>query len=304
MCSDSAYTKFGSKVRVAEAAERTWGRIGWAQLRSLGIAEGTIAQWVKEGYLHQELPRVYSVGHRSGPVEADLAAALLYAGPGAMLSHKTAAWWWKLTSHHPQVIDVSTPRQCRSLPGVTVHGRRSLDRAWHNGLTVTNVPQTLLDYASQMPFEDVRYVLAEADYHRVLDLEAVGAICGRGRPGATALRSAVKVHWPDLARTRSRLERAFLFLIESAGLPRPQVNVRVCGLRVDCYWPEHKLAVELDGGKGHSTTRQVGRDHGRDLKLRSKGILVRRYAEAQVYRQGEAVLADVRAALDQIATLV
>jgi hypothetical protein len=45
---------------------------------------------------------------------------------------------------------------------VKVHGRRALNRLWHNGLTVTTVPQTLVDYASQKPFEDVRYVLAEA----------------------------------------------------------------------------------------------------------------------------------------------
>jgi very-short-patch-repair endonuclease len=152
-----------------------------------------------------------------------------------------------------------------------------------------------------MPFEDVRYVLAEADYHRVLDMDAVRAIAGRGKPGSGRLRRAVEIHWPDLARTRSRLERTFLFLIEAGGLPRPQVNVKVCGFTVDCFWPEHRVAVELDGGKGHGTQRQVSRDHGRDLTLREHGIVVRRYAELQVYTQGHAVLADLRRA---IATLV
>src|SRR5581483_12034392 len=75
---DFAYTKSGAKVRVAAVAEPTWGRIHWTQLRRLGIAEGTIGQWVREGYLFPELPRVYSIGHRSGPIEADLAEALLY----------------------------------------------------------------------------------------------------------------------------------------------------------------------------------------------------------------------------------
>jgi very-short-patch-repair endonuclease len=218
-----------------------------------------------------------------------------------MLSHQTAAWWWKLTSRQPNVTAVSTPRQCRSLPTVKVHGRRHLDRNWHNGLTVTTVPQTLLDYASQMPFEDVRYVLAEADYHRLIKLDQAEAITGRGKPGAAALRRALAVHWPDLARTRSTLERKFLFLVEAAGLPRPKVNVRLCGFRVDCFWPEQRVAVELDGGKGHSTERQVARDHGRDLRLRQERIVVRRYAAVQVYRLGDAVLADLRYAL---ATLV
>jgi very-short-patch-repair endonuclease len=218
-----------------------------------------------------------------------------------MLSHQTAAWWWNLTDRRSAEIHVSTPRRCRSLPGLRIHGRRDIPRDWHNALTVTTIPQTLLDYASQMPFEDVRYVLAEADYHRRVDLDAIRKIAGRGKPGSVALHRALQIHWPDLARTRSRLERAFLFLVDAAGLPRPQVNVRMFGLTVDCYWPGQRVAVELDGGKGHSTERQVARDHGRDLRLRQEGITVRRYAEDQVYNQGNAVLADLCIAL---ATLV
>jgi hypothetical protein len=34
--------------------------------------------------------RDWNVGHRAPSVEADLWAAVLYAGPGAMLSHATA----------------------------------------------------------------------------------------------------------------------------------------------------------------------------------------------------------------------
>jgi very-short-patch-repair endonuclease len=287
-------SKLSAKVRVAALAEDTWGRLSWAQLRDCGIAEATISHWTANGYLYEEHPRVYAVGHRTGPVEADLAAALLYAGPGAMLSHQTAAWWWGLTDRRPNVIHVSTPKRCRSHRAVTVHGRRSLLRDWHNGLTVTTVPQTLLDYAAVMPFEDVRYVLAEADYRRVLDLDAARAVTGRGKPGSTQLARALKVHWPDLARTDSPAEREFLYLVEAGGLPRPQVNVRLCGFKVDCYWPQFRVAVEIDGGQGHGTERQVARDHGRDLKLRSVGIVVRRYSRAQVRQDGELVLADLR----------
>ena len=285
-----------AKVRVAAAAEPTWGRIHWSQLRALCIAETTISAWATDGYLHQVYPRVYAVGHRSGPVEADLSEALLYAGPGAMLSHQTAAWWWGLTSRRPASIHVTTPRRCRSQQGLRLYGRRSVERVWHKGITVTSVPQTLLDYAAEALFEDVRYVLAEADYHRLIDLAAVRAIAGRGKSGSSKLRRALAVHWPDLARTDSPGEREFLFLIEAGGLPRPKVNASPCGFRVDCFWPEYGVAVELDGGKGHGTERQVARDHGRDLTLRTAGIVVRRYARRQVKRKGPRVLADLRAA--------
>jgi very-short-patch-repair endonuclease len=169
-----------------------------------------------------------------------------------------------------------------------------MDRAWHKHLTVTTVPQTLLDCAAQSPLEDIRYFLAEADYHRVLDLDAVRALVGRGKPGSGRLSRAVELHWPDLARTRSKLERDFLFLVEAGGLPRPEVNVRLCGLTVDCFWPEHRVVVELDGPRGHGTQRQVSRDHGRDLTLRAAGIVVRRYGPRQIYGEAPLVLADLR----------
>jgi hypothetical protein len=225
-------------------------------------------------------------------------AALLYAGPGAMLSHTTAAWWYGLTEHRPKVIEVSTPRQRASVRGrVRIHGRRALKRVPHNGLPVTTIPQTLLDYASTHPLDDVRYVLAEADFHRVLDLEAVRSLAGRGRPGSASLKRAIEIHWPELAHTRSPTERAFLFLVEEGGFPRPLVNRRVHGVRVDVYWPQYRLAVELDGGQGHNTERQVNRDHGRDLKLRAHGETVRRYSRPQVLQHGPAVLADLSAAI-------
>lgn len=75
-------------------ASRQSGRVSRRQLRNLGIADAVIHQWVKQGYLRRGLPGVYAVGHDAPGVEGELAAALLYVGPGAMLSHGTAAWWW------------------------------------------------------------------------------------------------------------------------------------------------------------------------------------------------------------------
>jgi hypothetical protein len=261
------------------------------------VSEAQISRWVDDAYLYQVLPRVYGVGHRAPSVEADLMAATLFAGPGAMLSHGSAAWWWRLTSRRQRVIEVGSPRRCRSRPGIRVHGQRSLDRIWLNGIPVSTIAQTLLDVAATEPLDTVRYMLAEAEYRRLLNFDALERIMGRGKPGTKKLRRAIETHHPALARTRSRVERAFLDLCDSAGLPRPLVNVKLHGFTVDCYWPQFRLVVELDGALGHSTERQVARDHGRDLKLRTFGIASRRYAEPQVVDQGEMVIADLVSAM-------
>ena len=51
--------------------------------------------------------------------------------------------------------------------------------------------------------------------------------------------------------TRSEVENAFLRLIRRYGLPVPLINVHVGGERVDAYFPDHRLIVELDGSVAH-----------------------------------------------------
>src|SRR6202035_2625155 len=107
-------TNLSAKVRVAERAERQVGRISWAQLQVIGVPKSTVAVWLADGYLFPELPRVYAVGSRARTTQSELTAALLYAGPGAALSHATAAWWLGLLETKPRRIHIATPRRCRS----------------------------------------------------------------------------------------------------------------------------------------------------------------------------------------------
>src|SRR5579872_3224361 len=130
---------------VRQLADRQAGRVSVAQLGALGIESWLIARWMDGGRLHQVLPRVYAVGHLAPSVEADLTAAVLYAGPGAMLSHATALWWRGLLDRQPWPIEVSTPRRCGSHDGVKVHGRRNCRREWHKRLPATTIEQAVLD---------------------------------------------------------------------------------------------------------------------------------------------------------------
>jgi very-short-patch-repair endonuclease len=286
------------KDRVRRLASRQFGRVAWRQLRELGVAKAMISDWVKQGYLHPKLPGVYAVGHDAPSVEGDLAAAILYAGPGAMLSHATAAWWLGLIDRPPSRIHVSTPRKCRSRGGVIVHERRACKRDWHEGLPVSTVSQTLLDHAAGAPLNQVRVALANAEYHHLLNVPKIEALFGHGRPGSAKLRRALKRHQPRLAHTRSRPERAFLELCESHNLPLPEVNIRVAGWKVDFLWRRQGVVVEVDGHGNHHTPAQRDRDRRKDLALRRAGLVVNRYSREQVEATAAAVAADVIATLN------
>jgi len=275
----------GPFATAARIAHDHHGRITRAQLLDAGIDAKRVERWLADGRLRRVHIGVYAVGHRALSIEGRLAAALLYAGPGAMLSHATAAWWWGLWEAAPSRIHVSAPGRRRSVPGLAVHGRRRLERVWHRRLSVTTVAQTLLDLAIDAAPMALRRALAEAEYRRLVKLDAVAAVARRGVAGSAALNTAVTSHRPELALTRSRLEERFLALCEAEAIPIPQVNATVCGLEVDALWEEQKLAVELDSRTWHISTLQFEEDHRRDRALRRGGYLPLRITAAQ-WREG------------------
>ena len=287
-----AMTNPSSKVRVAAVANGQSGRIASWQLDRLHVPKATISTWVRLGYLHRRLPRVYGVGNCASSTESALAEALLYAGPGAMLSHATAVWWLGLLDAPPKTIHVSTPRQCRSLARIRVHQRRRCERHWHDGLPTTTLPQTFIDFSVNAPPWSIRRVLANADYQGILDLDEIDAALGKGRHGTTKLRSALHRHRPELAHTKSRLERLFLEICESQGWPLPEVNEYVAGWQVDALWREQRLAVELDGHGNHHTPAQLRRDRRKELALRGAGLTPVRYSGEQLEQRAE-VIADL-----------
>ena len=153
-------------TRMSRIARRQWGVVARGQLEQCGISAATISRWTASGRLHRIYPGVYAVGHTALSTEGRLLAAILYAGPGAALSHASAAHWWELISYMPSTTHVTSPRRRRSLRGVRVHHTQRVDRLIHRGLPVTTVARTLLDFASVAPLDRVRKAIAEADFLR------------------------------------------------------------------------------------------------------------------------------------------
>jgi hypothetical protein len=282
-----------ASVRAARVAGRQWGVIGAQQLRACGVSKSTARRWRADGKLYVLHRGIYALGHPSIPIEGRLVAALIHAGPTAALSHATAAWWWGLIQEQPRRIEISSLSRPRSLPEVLVHYPLRVERCRHRGFPITTVPQTLIDFAATAPLNRVRKALAQAEYKRLLDMRAVEAALGRGRPGSANLRKALVRHQPKLALTASPLEDAFIPLCESAGIAVPEINVRIEGWTVDALWRRERLVVELDGYGNHHSRAQIERDRRKELDLRGAGLVVVRYSEDQVMEEPESVLADV-----------
>lgn len=278
-------------------AERQFGVITRRQLLGCGLSSTRIDRWIQRGRLHRIARGVYAVGHRKLSIEGELSAALLRAGPGAALSHMTAAWWRELLRYRPDRIHVSAPTRRSSTRRVRVHQPDRIERRWHRGLPVVSVTQALIQIAPMCSFAALRRALAQADHRGALDRAALDHELARHPRGAARLREALGHHLPQLAKTLSPLEERFLPLCERHGIPLPVPNYEINGYVVDAFWPEANLAVELDGREVHGTPAAVVEDRRRELALRGAGVEVILYGSEQVDYQDELVAPDLRAAI-------
>jgi very-short-patch-repair endonuclease len=73
----------------------------------------------------------------------------------------------------------------------------------------------------------------------------------------------------------SEAEALFVALCEQHDLPRAQ-RVTSAGYELDFYWPDARLAIEVDGRAFHATRRAFQQDRERDRRLAAVGIRVAR----------------------------
>ena len=230
-------------------------------------------------------------------------AAVLACGPGAVLSHRSAAALWQLRSTARTAADVTAPGRTRHVrPGISVHRVRRLhpdDETLNRSIPVTTVARTLLDLAEVLRPRDLQSAFEEADRLRILNIRKVEDVCARspGRRGLRPLGTLLAEHRGPPPATRSELERRFLDLILRAGLPAPKINTVVEGHEVDALWTEERLVVELDGHAYHHNRASFERDRVRDAALQLADYRVLRVTHARLEREPMAITETVRSLL-------
>lgn len=199
-------------------AGRQFGVASWAQLRRRGIKGPAISRAVDGGWLHEVFPRVYSVVPVPlMTVEAWHAAAILAGRTNACLCASSAGWWTRVLAERPPVIHVAVSCEREPVEGIQWHRLKLADheRGHYRRMPVTAPARVPLDLAADLSLWDLKGVLAELEFHHDIGPDVVRAHLRRGYPGAAKLRRALDEHTPQLAATRSELERVFLrFLTE------------------------------------------------------------------------------------------
>ena len=267
------------------------GRVTRRQLIAHGIDGERVKRWIADGRLQAVHRGVYAVGHIAPSMQGDYIAAVLAGGDGAKLSCAPAAHVFKLTrAKRPPPPEITVPTLAhRRRPGIVIHRVARLhphDTTVCDAIPITSVPRILLDLAPRLEPRDLTRACHEAWVHHRTTPAQVEACIARNprKPGAAELRRALG---SDV--TLSVLEDGFLALLTRHGLPLPRTNVDRHGDKVDCYWPEHDLTVELQSYSFHATRRAFDRDAAR--RRRSHHIA---FTYGDVAETGAATIAELR----------
>jgi very-short-patch-repair endonuclease len=254
------------------------------------LSPSTVRSRVASGTLVRLYDGVYAIG--PGPVsqEGRWLAAVLACGPGAALSHRSAAALHGLQRGDGRFPDVTAPTsRGRSIVTISNHiTSRPIDATTRSEIPVTSISQTLMDLAATSHPRFLESAIERAEMLRVLDARDLHAR-SRGRPGARALDDALRAFDPDNLRTREELERRVLALCRRSNLSKPQINAPLTlpsgPIVVDFLWPAHRLALEADSRKHHDTVTAFERDSRRDQALTLAGYRPIRTTWLQVTRE-------------------
>ena len=216
----------GVPARLLELARLQGGTVSRDQAIKVGMSAGAVRWAVKRGTWQQVYPGVYAAF--TGPVRrrAQLWAALLHAGEGALLSHETAAELVGLADRQSALINITVPNGRRVVAprGVKIHITRQASPQWRYALGIpphTLPADTIVDLVNAAVSLDDAVGWVTAGFARNLTGEW---------PLRQAIAARARVRWRDqldevitlaVGGTHSVLEYRYDRDVERAhGLPR------------------------------------------------------------------------------------
>jgi very-short-patch-repair endonuclease len=245
-------------------------------LVEIGFSYGEVRGLVRRGFLIPLHRGVFAVGQLPQLTKGYLKAALLATGPDAFLSHRTAASVYGLRDVSTRRIDVTVLGSKRASRGtLRIHaGNTPADVKVRNGLLISSFSQMLIELSPQETSRELERLITWGIRKNYLHLDQMRLALDRAqrRPGTAKLIKCLGGYLPTHDR-KSELERDFdAFLREHPEIPEPRRNIQIGIWEIDCYWPQFKLAVELDGRPYHIAIQDIEKDKIKDAKLLRLGI--------------------------------
>jgi predicted transcriptional regulator of viral defense system len=130
---------------LAQYARRQAGVFSRSQATAAALTRRQIAYRLEQGVWQRSFPGVYRVASAPRSAEQRLWAASLWAGDGAVVSHRSADALWKLDEVTAELPELSVPTPFHKRHAQIVVRRSAVDDVDRR---VTGVERTLFDLAS------------------------------------------------------------------------------------------------------------------------------------------------------------
>jgi very-short-patch-repair endonuclease len=237
--------------------------------------------------------------------DAELWAAVLRAGPQAVLSHQTAAELDGLTSTRSAVIHVTVPdgKHIARIPGIRLHRSERVAEARHPSRKPprTRIEETVLDLTQTARTLDGAFGwLCQACGSRLTTPDLL----------LTALDKRGKVRWRGILHSalddigdgaNSVLEVRYIRDVERPHeLPRARRQAKVTRssgrIYLDNLVDRYRTCIELDGKAAHPVGERW-RDIARDNASAADGIITLRYGWPDVTQRACQTAAQIAAVL-------
>jgi hypothetical protein len=277
------------------------------QALACGIPRNTVDLWCgPNGKWQKLLPGIYLTVTGKPTSEQRLVAAVLYAGPQAVITGPAALRLHRLRSPGPDIIDVLIPHAVRrqSTGFVRIHRTVRRPRVYRTGvIRFCHAARAVADAARVLTsVDDVKGVVAEAVQKRACSIAEIGLELEKGSTRESVrLRAALR---SVRAGTRSVAEDRFRARVMKSNLPAPRYNVFLRAAdgtdigEVDAWWADAGVSVEIDSQEYHFYREDWLRTDAKRSRLLKHGIFPHNIAPARVEHDWDAVCEELRASLE------
>jgi Transcriptional regulator, AbiEi antitoxin len=258
---------------LSEIAASQCGVVTVKQAEDAGLSRELLKSRVRQGRWQRLHRGVYASFSGEPGRQAIFWAAVLYAGQGAMLSHRSAAEADGLSDEPSEVVHVTVPwdRRVEKSPGIVIHRSSRARRAMHPAKRPprTRIEETVLDLAHAAVTLDDAVGWVTRGLGRRLTTEAkLRATLGQ-RARMRHRRHLAELLSPDMRGVLSTLEHRYVLHVERPhGLPptERQAEFQLDGRRRyrDLALKAYRLIIELDGKLAHPAEerwRDIRRDN-------------------------------------------
>lgn len=296
--------------RLAALATGQLGLFSREQANAIGVTDRQLRSRVSSGTLLNTGPHSFRLFGSPVTSKSELLALMLDVGDPVLAAGRTAAALHGFDGFELRApFDLVVPRErnVRRM-GHRVHSSAHLeliDRSRVERFACTSAARTLIDLARTHDHERLMIAfdsgLRDGRFNESLVHRRIISLRTSGRFGIPKLLEAIEEH--EIGRgAHSFLERHFLMLVHSAGLPVPvtqEVLTRAANrlVRVDFTFPETNVVVETLGYRYHRTTSQITRDAERMNALTQSGWAVYQFSYEQVMNDPVMVVDTLRSAL-------